>query len=655
MPAVNQSLFEEAYLAFQEGRLSNAREILTRLIKSEPGNAQYWLLMSAVVESEKEKFFCLQEVLKLDPQNPVARQGLVMLGRLPAQPDLAVPMSRQRRSWKLPPLETTVPVKRKSKQNPLRILLQVVIAVVFLSAGAFLFFQFNPGGVRNVTVLRSPLITEGPTPTFLPKNTLIYNTPETNAGGPPPLSARLEATYTPTPLYVQTPHPIEAYSIGLRRLAAQDYPSAILYFQQAADLAPGSPDLQYYLGEAYRLSQDNDNARLAYLEALKISDSFAPAYLGLGLLQMNATPPDLETAAGQFKEAMELDPGLIEARLAYAEAAVRLNNARLAEEALEGVDSQAASSARYHYLLGYSHYIQDDLEDAQAELESALQLDITILEVYRLLGDIYFRQEQYPEAIEMLETVILYEPENTDALAWLGQAYYETGNDKKALEVLTEAIDSGIRSAKLLSIRGQLYLEENEVDKAIADLNASLKLDKTIFDTNLALSLAFLEKKQPGNAYMQLSAAEAYYETDAEHASLLYYRAQSLELLDETIAAIRDWKALLALPASSMPSAWRQLANQRLEILSTPTVTPVTPTLTMTRMPTRSPTVTFTRMPSRTPTITFTRAPTLTKTQTITRQPTQTRTVTLTRLPSMKITVSPTVKPTATPTPVSTK
>ena len=63
MPAVNQSLFEEAYLAFQEGRLSNAREILTRLIKSEPGNAQYWLLMSAVVESEKEKFFCLQIIV----------------------------------------------------------------------------------------------------------------------------------------------------------------------------------------------------------------------------------------------------------------------------------------------------------------------------------------------------------------------------------------------------------------------------------------------------------------------------------------------------------------------------------------------------------------------------------------------------------------
>ena len=643
MPGVNQSLFEEAYLAFQEGKYSNARDILTRLIKSEPSNPQFWLLMSAVVESEKEKVFCLQEVLKLEPQHPAARQGLVMLGRLPVQPDLAVPMSRQRKPWKLAPLEPVMPPKKKVRTNPLRILLQAGIAVFFLTAGVFLFFQFTPGSVRNVIVLHSPLITEGPTPTFLPKNTLVYSTPEINAGGPPPLSARLEATYTPTPLYVQTPHPIEAYSIGRRRLAAQDYPSAILYFQQAADLAPGSPDLQYYLGEAYRLNQDAGNARLAYMEALEISDSFAPAYLGFGLLEMSSASPDLETAAGHFKQAITLDPGLIEARLAYAETALRLNNPRLAEEVLEDVNSQAASSARYHYLLGYSRFIQGDLENAQAELERSLQMDITNLDVYKLLGETYTRQGQFTDAIGMLETVILFEPQNGDALAWLGQAYYETGDDEKAMEILTEAIDGGIRNALLLSIRGQLYLEENELEKAITDLNASLKLDKTSFDTNLALSLAFLENDQPGNAYMQLSAAEAYYESDSEHASLLYYRAQSLELLDEVSAAIRDWKALLELPASSMPSAWRKLAQERLETLSTPTVTPVTPTLTMTRMP------------SRTPTITITRLPTLTKTLTVTRLPTLTRTVTLTRLPTLTITPTPTVKPSATPAPVSTK
>lgn len=646
MPGVNQSLFEEAYLAFQEGKFSHAREILARLIKSEPANAQFWLLMSAVVDSEKEKVFCLQEVLKLDAQLPAARQGLVMLGRLPIQPDLAVPMSRQRKPWKLTPIEPAVPAKkRKAKASPLRILMQVLIAVVFLSAGAFLFFQFNPGVIRNVTVLRSPLITEGPTPTFLPKNTLAYTTPETAAGGPPPLSSRLEATYTPTPLYVQTPHPIEAYSIGLRRLTARDYPSAVLYFQQAADLAPGSPDLQYYLGEAYRLNQDAGNARLAYLKALEISDNFAPAYLGLGLLEMSGSSPDLDTAARDFKKAISLDPGLIEARLAYAENALRQSNPLLAEEILEGVDSQATASAKYHYLLGYSRFIQGNLENAQAELERSLQMDITNLDVYRLLGEIYTRQGKYADAISMLETVILYEPQNGNALAWLGQAYYETGSDEKAMEILTEAIESGIRNAMLFSIRGQLYLEEKELDKAISDLNASLKLDKTSFDTNLALSLAFLENDQPGNAYMQLSAAEAYYKSDAEHASLLYYRAQSLELLDEISPAIRDWKALLELPAASMPSEWRKLAQDRLETLFTPTVTLVTPTLTMTRMPTRTPTITITRLP------------TLTKTVTLTRLPTLTRTLTLTRLPTLTFTPTSTPKPvtTATPTPTSTK
>ena len=628
MPGVNQSLFEEANLAFQEGKSTHAREILARLIKSEPNNAEYWLLMSAVVESEKERLYCLQEILKLDPHHSYARQGMVMLGKLPLQPDLVVPMARQHRPWKLPTLEPALVVKLKQKNSPLRILLQVSLAILFLATGAFLYFRLNPNSVNNVIVLRSPLITEGPTPTFLPKNTLAYTTPIPEVGGPPPLSSRLVATYTPAPPYVQTPHPIEAYSIGVRRLSARDYPAAILYFQQAVELAPGAPDLYYHLGEAYRLNLDAKNARQAYLDAIEASSSFAPAFLGLALLEMNDSSPDIKAAENYLKKAITLDPGLIEARLVYAELAIKQKEPELAEEILKSLGDTESQSASVHYLLGYTSFLQNDLENAQVELERSLELDITNLEVYRLLGEILTRQGQYADAIEMLETVILYEPENGEALAWLGQAYYETGNDKKAMAILTEAIDKNIKNAMLYSIRGRLYLQENDLENAITDLNASLKMDKTQFDTHLALSLAFLENDQPGNAYIQLSASEAYYTTDEQHASLLYYRAQSLELLDEISPAIRDWKALLELPENSMPEAWITTAENRLKTLITKTNTPVTPTITMTRMPTRTLTVTITRLPTLTRTLTVTRWPTLTITTTVTPKPTLTATPT---------------------------
>lgn len=633
MPGVNQSLFEEAYLAFQEGNPTRVREILARLIKSEPDNAQYWLLMSAAVENQKETLYCLQEVLKLDPHNPAARQGMVMLGKLPLQPDLVVPMAKQRNLWKLPSLIPVSPIKTKHKASPLRILLQVGVAVLFLAVGAYLYLRLNPGTVKNVIVLRSPLITEGPTPTFLPKNTLVYTTSMPDEGSPPPLSARLVATYTPAPPYVQTPHPIEAYSIGMRRMAARDYPAAILYFQQAVGLAPESPDLYYHLGEAYRLNLDAKNARQTYLDALEVSPRFAPAYLGLGLLEMDSSSPDMNAAVEYLMEAVSLDPGLTEARLKYAEIAIKQNDPDLAQKILEPLGGEDSISPGAHYLLGYASFLQGDLENAQLELERSLALDITNLEVYRLLGEIFTRQGQYADAIENLETVTLYEPENADALAWLGQAYYETGDDEKAMVILTKAIQKNTRNAKLYLIRGSLYLKEGDPEKAVADLNASLKLDKTKFETHLALSMAFLENDQPGNAYMQLSTAEAYYSTDEEHASLLYYRAQSLEQLDEILPAIRDWKAFLELPESSMPAAWRTYAQKRLETLSTPTSTPVTPTIT------------FTRMPTRTNTVTFTRQPTLTKTLTLTRQPTLT------------FTTTPTLKPaaTSTPSPTSTK
>lgn len=76
----DEMLYQEAMKAIQKGDKTLARDLLTRLIKAEPQNSDYWLWLSTVVESVKERTYCLQEVIRRDPKNMTARQGLILMG-----------------------------------------------------------------------------------------------------------------------------------------------------------------------------------------------------------------------------------------------------------------------------------------------------------------------------------------------------------------------------------------------------------------------------------------------------------------------------------------------------------------------------------------------------------------------------------------------
>src|SRR5690242_1239963 len=85
-------MFDEAVQAIRDGQRLRAKDLLTRLIKVDQSKPDYWLWMSAAVDTEKEQVFCLQNVLKLDPNSVPARRGLVVLGALrPEEAGLPAP------------------------------------------------------------------------------------------------------------------------------------------------------------------------------------------------------------------------------------------------------------------------------------------------------------------------------------------------------------------------------------------------------------------------------------------------------------------------------------------------------------------------------------------------------------------------------------
>jgi tetratricopeptide (TPR) repeat protein len=320
-------MFQEAIDAARQGQRIRARDLLTRLLRADQSNPEYWLWMSSVVDSRKEQIFCLRSALRLDPGNREVEQGLILLGAEPAK-RWTQPVPPVRRQWQ--PVLEDVPKPKGLKAiwaNPgLRALAFAGVAILVLGliyAGVFGL------GNRRQAVAYIPTHTPGPSPTVTETPTLIpmtravvITTPTPTFIGPTPLWMLLEATYTPTPVYVNTPHPVnEAFRVGLRAFGQGNLTTALKYFQQASQMDPKSPDIRYYLGEISRMQGEYEQALIDYDTALELDANFAPAFLGRA--QANLALKKDADISGDLETAIEKDPEFSQAYL--AEAAFYLN------------------------------------------------------------------------------------------------------------------------------------------------------------------------------------------------------------------------------------------------------------------------------------------------------------------------------------------
>lgn len=600
--STSDSAFEEVFRALEEGDRQRARDLLTRLLRRDQSNPQYWLWMSAVVETRKERIYCLKEALKRDPNNQAARRGLTLLGVLPPDPALIVPPRLQRRQWQ-------VKIEKPAVQRPpisyKRLALYGLAAAAVIAI--FLLVLFAP------QLLRPREISQRPTISFRP---VIAETSQPTAGLPtltptlrlptPPWEG-LQATYTPTAAYVRTPHAvIEAYAIGLRAFERGEWARAAQYFQQAIEADSTAPDLYYWLGEAERRSGQIGAALNAYNQAIRASPNFAPAFLGRARAGLAGSNPKIEDIRKDLQTALSLDPNLAEAYLELAQ--LDLNEERY-EAALQNLDRAAELLPDSPLVYEYRARVllaQGNAEAALADAQRANQLDLTLLPAYLTLGEAQQANGLYRQSIEPLEIYERFaQPPEPRVYALLGKAYLESGEEEKALRVFDEALRLDRLNFEVVMERGKLYLNRGDAQAALSDFNRALTIRPRSFEAALWRSRALLALEAYGDAYIQLNKIEGDAVSNERKAQLYYWRAISLEPLNVR-ATINDWQRLLELGEEVVPAEWLEQARRQLSVLVTPTDTPP-PTRTLTPTPTRQPTRTPT--PTRTPPATRTFTP----------------------------------------------
>jgi tetratricopeptide (TPR) repeat protein len=627
-------MLKEAIDALEKGQRTRARDLLARLLRADQTNPNYWLWMSSVVESRSERIYCLESVLRLDPENAAAKRGMVLLGSRP--PDLEVsPVVPVRRKWGAAlEEEPEIPLTRWQKitTNPLlRIGVFVliglfVIGMLVYGVSGVRSYYSDIGEIRRVSITPGtpqPSATSEPVPT----NTLVVRSPTPTYVGPMPLWMLLEATYTPVPLYVNTPHPInEAYRSGIRAFSRGEFQSMLSFMLQASQMDPNSADTRYHLGEAYRLVGNIEMALEAYEKSIELAPSFAPAYLGRArcLLMINPAADVIE----DLHLAIEYDPNLTDAYLVRAEYLLDRSNYETVMNDLLAVQDLYPDSPLLHVLLARAHMETGDNELALQSALRAYELDKTLLIAYKTLAMVYLANETPIKAIDYLETYLRYEEDDASGWLALGHAQRLSGNDyQAAIESYDQALKLDRNLTEVYLYRGQTYIEMNEGQLATNELMTAMRLYPNTYDISLNLGRALLVAGRSKDAVRQLNSAANLANSDEELAAVYYWRALSSEAAEELQAAIKDWESLLNLPDDVVPADWIKTANEHLLALIPPTPTPTstrTPTFTPTPTPTRTPLPTATATPSRTP------SPTPTPTKTSTPRATPTRTFTST-------------------------
>jgi tetratricopeptide (TPR) repeat protein len=566
-------MLQQAIDAIRAEKFAQARDILKKLLYTDQQNPDYWVWMSAAMETQKERLYCLQSAYKLDPTNAAARRGLTLMGALPAGDVLQPFPMNHPRAWeaklklaeaKARPKLTSTPAFRLAAMIGIFSLLLIGTAI---GVGAI---NARPRATQDALGTSRPTVT----PYATNSNAAVAAVNTTR-----PLSYLLSTPYTPTPIYAATPHGEAAgdsYKGAMRAYRNSQWELMGMMMAQVATAQPGSADALYFIGESNRLSGKYPEAIDYYKAAIAVNSNFAPSYLGRALANMKVKSP--RNVLEDLNKAIALDPNYAEAYLDRGLYYQSKQNLKAAQADLQQAktlnDSPLVELNLARILLA-----QQDNASALEAAKLANQMDVTMLDSYLVLGMAYRANGEIDQAVEVLETYLTWQPDNAEAFAILGAAYYNRGDYARAQENLEKSLNLDRYNADGYFWLGQTYLELKDTDKALVNYQKARDLNPSSFDVSEGLAKAYMARAEYNNSYIVINKIEKAAEKPVQRARFLYIRAISLEQLNQPAAALRDWTEIVSLPVDATTDEMRQMAQQRIIALQptvTPTVTPRT-------------------------------------------------------------------------------
>ena len=607
-------MFDAAVAALKAGQRLRAKDLLTRLIKVDQTQPDYWLWMSAAVDSEKEQVFCLQNVLKLDPNSVAARRGLVVLGALrPEESGLPAANVLEDTQVAIPAIAPGAGLAGILANRRGREMLAIgavgavaLVAVVFACLAVTAPGLFRPR--RFVVVTSTPAATQpGAAETATPPAVLAaVCTLPANSDPATPLAVYLCLTQTPTPLAVATEASVsENYTSLKKYYHDSDWTSLLSHV--AAILAdpnvPQSAHVYFYLAEAYRHTGDLGNALKNYQTSAQKDANFAPAYWGRALVEISQNK---RTAAlADFDHAILVDSSFVASYLDRAAFNGLTGNASASLNDLQQAQLVAPHNALVLANLGLAYVDNGQAALGLEQAKAALAIDPGLALGYFARGRAEYAQAAYRVADTDLSLAYRYvlaldsplpAQFQANVLDLTALAKAADNDQASALALLSQAIELDSSNTSLSLTRGGLYLSAGRFDEARADYTAAVsQLQKTApkgpalveaftglgrallglnrapdavtsfqsatrlapdnFAANLGLGQASLAAGQTDAAIAALTTALAVAGNPDDTAQAFFWRAKAYQAAGQSAAEAADLLAYRALAGSQDPHA----------------------------------------------------------------------------------------------------
>ncbi len=502
-----RDLRQRGIRAAKAGEKDEARQLLQLSIRLEPENEAAWLWLASVSRDNRERVFCLQKLLEINPENETARKALAAANQAPEptikrlpnapvtkatvpdiaaqQPGVPVPMpDRIAEAQKqaepiihhyLTPLPSSTKWVHKTRQRAgegdiliyrTYVAIGVLAVLLVLIVAGVIVVQTNDD-VREIVL--GPSATPTPSPTITP----------TNTPGLTP-TASITPRFTPTPSVTVPPNILAASPPALPH-ATEIYPQILerSVFNSVLLMGAGNYDRAVpTLDHERKLTFDTRlNPNPYYYEALALAGQ---GYYDDAIQTLDEAADRLDERPSDLWIAPFLDSGYAQVYWMQAQAATADGNPAVARN----LQTQAAEKA-----------------------QSAIDGDGRLAVAYLVLAQIDSANRQYSDAIEVLNQ---------------GLNVYELTSD-----------------TELIMARAQVYFDQRNYDRAQYQAFLALYIDPSIepaYQMKVKIALA---RSRPGDAVLAAQDYLYYYPGSTEAFRLLG-EAREAEGKDDLALAAYD-------------------------------------------------------------------------------------------------------------------
>jgi tetratricopeptide (TPR) repeat protein len=245
--------------------------------------------------------------------------------------------------------------------------------------------------------------------------------------------------------------------------------AALVVWQAAAP--PIQERLDRIKGDLYSRTDRLDENVTELKQILALDPRSADAHMLLGIAYSTWGSKELKgEAIGEFRQALDLNPRLVQVRFFLAHLYLDLGRAARAREELDAALVQSPGNPEFLALLGEAERQSKNPGRAVEVTRQALQADPSFTPARYYLGLALLDAGQRDEGIKELEQVVRAGAPLADAYLSLGSAYNQAGRTADAIETLSQGLRVDPVKSELHIALARAYRARGLLEKADAQL-----------------------------------------------------------------------------------------------------------------------------------------------------------------------------------------